>query len=258
MCCYLENMHFPLCLFISISLTAECMCGSLETVVGVWGRGVILPCRYDAGIQASLEVCWGRGAQAALFTCHHTLLSTNGRAVTHRSSHRYRFALGLRSGDVSMSMSGIRESDAGFYHCRVQLPGLFNDQTHVVHLIIRTDVSFIAPPLPAHPHRLSETPVTPSCRFTTTPGSTKTPGSTTTPDHVLMDHITGPVLGQVKRPRIQGTVFPLSGQLESYLGNTVRMAIIIFLSALVITVIYRIRISRKYKDIEEPASSSIV
>ena len=67
------------------------------------------------------------------------------------------------------------------------------------------DVSFIAPPLPAHPHRLSETPVTPSCRFTTTPGSTKTPGSTTTPDHVLMDHITGPVLGQVKRPRIQVT-----------------------------------------------------
>lgn len=36
----------------------------------------------------------------------------------------------------SLSIFHSRPSDSGFYHCRVQVPGLFNDQTFTVHLII--------------------------------------------------------------------------------------------------------------------------
>lgn len=49
------------------------------------------------------------------------------------------------SSSSSLTIINSRPSDSGFYHCRVQLPGLFNDQTSTVHLIIinRTFTAFI-------------------------------------------------------------------------------------------------------------------
>lgn len=47
----------------------------------------------------------------------------------------YRFSL-LSSSSLSLSISNLRPSDSGFFHCRVLLPGLFNDQTATLHLII--------------------------------------------------------------------------------------------------------------------------
>lgn len=37
----------------------------------------------------------------------------------------------------SLSISNLRPSDSGFFHCRMLLPGLFNDQTATLHLIVR-------------------------------------------------------------------------------------------------------------------------
>ena len=49
---------------------------------------------------------------------------------------RYRLLSDAPAGDVSLSILSSRQEDSGFYHCRVQVPGLFNDHIHKVHLII--------------------------------------------------------------------------------------------------------------------------
>ncbi|CAL8266590.1 unnamed protein product [Merluccius merluccius] len=87
----------------------------METVIGMAGRGVTLPCSSEASHGA---VCWGRG-KPSLFNCHNTLLVTNGVQVTYRASYRYRL-LSDAGRDVSLTIYNTRQADSGFYHCRVQ------------------------------------------------------------------------------------------------------------------------------------------
>lgn len=61
---------------------------TMETVVGVAGRRVMLPCRVEAVSQRGVEVCWGRG-EPSLFSCHSTVIHTAGDQVTYRKSYRY-------------------------------------------------------------------------------------------------------------------------------------------------------------------------
>uniref|UniRef100_A0A4W6D2P9 Ig-like domain-containing protein n=1 Tax=Lates calcarifer TaxID=8187 RepID=A0A4W6D2P9_LATCA len=130
----------------------ELMFEVLHTVVGVAGRRVALPCRTEAANQRGVEVCWGRG-EPSLFTCHNTVINVNGDHITYRKSYRYSV-----SSSSSLIISMSRPSDSGFYHCRVQLPGLFNDQTSTVHLIIiRT---FRPPPLSVTTSRKTRKPET--------------------------------------------------------------------------------------------------
>uniref|UniRef100_A0A3Q4HN81 Ig-like domain-containing protein n=1 Tax=Neolamprologus brichardi TaxID=32507 RepID=A0A3Q4HN81_NEOBR len=89
---------------------------TMETVVGHIGTKVMLPCRTGAGKQGGVEVCWGRGKPSLC------------------ASHQSR--LYSVSASSSLSIFHSQPSDSGFYHCRVQVPGLFNDQTFTVHLII--------------------------------------------------------------------------------------------------------------------------
>ncbi|XP_042339343.1 hepatitis A virus cellular receptor 1 homolog, partial [Plectropomus leopardus] len=112
-----------------------------ETVVGVAGRKVTLPCRSEAARKRGLDVCWGRG-EPSLFTCHNTVIHTAGDQVSYRKSYRY--SSSSSSSPSSLSIFNVRPSDSGFYHCRVQLPGLFNDQTSTVHLIIISPRSVIS------------------------------------------------------------------------------------------------------------------
>ena len=51
-------------------------------------------------------------------------------------SSRYRLPANASAGDVSLSILRSTRADSGFYHCRVQVPGLFNDHIHSVHLIV--------------------------------------------------------------------------------------------------------------------------
>ena len=53
------------------------------------------------------------------------------------------------SSSSSLFIFDSQLSDTGFYHCRVQLPGLFNDQTSTVHLII-INRTFTHPPFTGH------------------------------------------------------------------------------------------------------------
>lgn len=70
-----------------VSAAACVLAVTTETVVGVAGRTVALPCRLEAVKQGGVEVCWGRG-QPSLFTCHNTLINSAGELVTYRRSYR--------------------------------------------------------------------------------------------------------------------------------------------------------------------------
>uniref|UniRef100_A0A672ZEF7 Ig-like domain-containing protein n=1 Tax=Sphaeramia orbicularis TaxID=375764 RepID=A0A672ZEF7_9TELE len=108
---------------------------NITCVVGVAGGRVLLPCRSAAANQDGVEVCWGRG-EPSLFTCHNTVMNSKGGVVKYRSSNRFSVSSTVYGRHASMSIYKTRPSDSGFYHCRVQVPGPFNDQTFTVHLIV--------------------------------------------------------------------------------------------------------------------------
>lgn len=73
------------CVFVSAPARVSAV--TTETVVGVAGRKVMLPCRSEAVNQKGVEVCWGRG-EPSLFTCHNAVIYTAGGQVTYRKSYR--------------------------------------------------------------------------------------------------------------------------------------------------------------------------
>uniref|UniRef100_A0A672ZFF4 Ig-like domain-containing protein n=1 Tax=Sphaeramia orbicularis TaxID=375764 RepID=A0A672ZFF4_9TELE len=119
------------------------LASTTETVVGVAGGRVLLPCRSAAANQDGVEVCWGRG-EPSLFTCHNTVMNSKGGVVKYRSSNRFSVSSTVYGRHASMSIYKTRPSDSGFYHCRVQVPGPFNDQTFTVHLIVISPQSVVS------------------------------------------------------------------------------------------------------------------
>ncbi|MCJ8740714.1 hypothetical protein PDJAM_G00062300 [Pangasius djambal] len=108
--------------------------GSILTVVGLVGDMVTLPCKYDVSTYGISNVCWGR--DQSWFNCEHTLIATDGLSVNYRVSHRYSLPSKLQHGDVSLTIKAAQKADTGFYVCRIEIPGLFNDLSYSVYLII--------------------------------------------------------------------------------------------------------------------------
>ncbi|TSL04347.1 T-cell immunoglobulin and mucin domain-containing protein 4 [Bagarius yarrelli] len=108
--------------------------GSILTVVGLAGGDVTLPCEYDVSTYGLLNVCWGR--DQSWFNCDQTLIATDGLMVNHRQSSRYSLSTKLQHGDVSLTIIKAQKADTGFYVCRIEIPGLFNDLSYGVYLII--------------------------------------------------------------------------------------------------------------------------
>ncbi|KAK3524422.1 hypothetical protein QTP70_027974 [Hemibagrus guttatus] len=104
------------------------------TVVGLVGDTVTLPCEYDVGHYGLLNVCWGR--DQSWFSCEHTLIATDGLTVNYRQSNRYSLPTKLQHGDVSLTIKKAQKTDTGFYVCRIEIPGLFNDLSYSFYLII--------------------------------------------------------------------------------------------------------------------------
>ncbi|XP_070773685.1 hepatitis A virus cellular receptor 1-like [Enoplosus armatus] len=196
-----------------------------ETVVGEAGRTVTLPCRSEAVSLGGVEVCWGRG-EPSLFTCHNTVINAAGDQITYRRSNRY--SSSSSSSSSSLSILKSRPSDSGFYHCRVQLPGLFNDQTSTVHLIIispRPVVSVVSDSSATDAGNLNAPHTTGyATRHMTQKGS-----------DVTGDNTTGPMVAQV-----QSSVQQQVDTLQSFIGNTVRVSFITFIPALLLTAAYRV------------------
>uniref|UniRef100_A0A8C9WXW6 Ig-like domain-containing protein n=1 Tax=Sander lucioperca TaxID=283035 RepID=A0A8C9WXW6_SANLU len=132
-------LHTFTCVCV-LTATAVVAAVTTETMVGVAGRRVTLPCRSEAVRGGGVEVCWGRG-EPSLFTCHNAVINAAGDQLTYRKSHRYSV-----SSSSSLSIFPSRPSDSGFYHCRVQLAGLFNDQISSVYLIIINPRSVVSDP----------------------------------------------------------------------------------------------------------------
>uniref|UniRef100_UPI0037E8D175 hepatitis A virus cellular receptor 1-like isoform X2 n=1 Tax=Semicossyphus pulcher TaxID=241346 RepID=UPI0037E8D175 len=143
-----------------LTVPAHVSAVTTETVVGVAGRRVTLPCRVEVVSQGGVEVCWGRG-EPSLFTCHNAVINTAGDQTTYRKSYR------------------------------AQLPGPFNDQTSTVHLIIIKPHSVVSEPSHREDAGNLNTPQTPAV-FTSTDVTEQT-GS-----DVTGDNTTGPMVALVQ------------------------------------------------------------
>ncbi|KAM9782052.1 hepatitis A virus cellular receptor 1 homolog [Syngnathus typhle] len=215
-----------------ITYVAAVWAGPAETVLGVAGRRVALPCRVATAKPGDVHVCWGRG-QPAVFSCHNMLLNAAGARVTYKTSYRYSLS-STPSGPPALSIYNVRSSDSGLYHCRVQLPGLFNDKTFSVFLIVLKG-NLNAPP--------------------TTQGGTLEAGTGSDVTQILwdstVDDTTGPAVARVQAPvrRHDGNNLPM------FLGNTLRMAFIVFIPAVILTAAYRMRRSIRKVTIDDDSQS---
>uniref|UniRef100_A0A3P9HH47 Ig-like domain-containing protein n=1 Tax=Oryzias latipes TaxID=8090 RepID=A0A3P9HH47_ORYLA len=188
-----------------------------ETVVGVAGGDVTLPCRCRAAQQVGVEVCWGRG-EPSIFSCHNAVISGTGNHVTYRRSKRYSM-----SSSSSLSISSSRPADAGFYHCRVHLPGLFNDQVSIVHLLI------IRPPPLISQHPTDKDEENSGAGHTTKSDFMVPTGSDVT-DGNNPDVVVALVQSQVQQ----------ENSLHFFIGNTLRFSFFIFIPLLVSALFYRV------------------
>ncbi|KAF4077351.1 hypothetical protein AMELA_G00207180 [Ameiurus melas] len=108
--------------------------GSILTLVGLVGDMVTLPCKYEVSTYGISNVCWGRGQ--SWFNCEHTLITTDGLMVNNRALNRYSLPSKLQHGDVSLTIKEAQKADTGFYVCRIEIPGPFNDLSYSFYLII--------------------------------------------------------------------------------------------------------------------------
>ncbi|KAK9537007.1 hypothetical protein VZT92_006745 [Zoarces viviparus] len=209
--------------FVRVFVLSGMSAVATETVMGVAGRAVTLPCRSEAANQRGVEVCWGRG-QPSLFTCRDTVVQATGDQLAYRKSLRYSV-----SSSSSLTISTSRPSDSGFYHCRVQLTGLFNDQMTSVHLIIidRTFTSDSSDSSDAGDAGNLNAPHTPGYK---TREVTEKTGS-----DVTGENSTGPMVALVQSSEQQRV-----NSLQSFIGNTVRVSFIIFIPALLLTAAYSV------------------
>ncbi|XP_072369064.1 hepatitis A virus cellular receptor 1 homolog [Scyliorhinus torazame] len=104
-------------------------------VRGFLGQSVTLPCSYSVRENGETGMCWGRGWCPA-FSCSHTLIRTNGRSVTLTISPKYHLDGKLEEGNVSLTVADLGEEDNGWYCCRVEIPGIFNDQKMQFNLLV--------------------------------------------------------------------------------------------------------------------------
>ncbi|XP_040201772.1 hepatitis A virus cellular receptor 1 homolog [Rana temporaria] len=86
---------------------------------------VTLPCNYDIS-GGTTTMCWGKGL-CPMFKCSDIIIETDGSKVTKRVSDRYQLLGAIAQGNVSLTISNLTEEDEGWYCCRVEMPGWFND-----------------------------------------------------------------------------------------------------------------------------------
>ncbi|XP_049994644.1 T-cell immunoglobulin and mucin domain-containing protein 4-like isoform X2 [Alexandromys fortis] len=132
---------------------------SQDTIIGVLGQSVTLPCHHTSWSRHRNSMCWGKGA-CPNSKCNDELLHTDGTKMISRKSVKYSLRGIVWRGDVSLTITNTNQGDSGVYCCRIEVPGWFNDIKKTVRLELR------------------RAPTTP--RPTTTSRPTTTPYMTTT------------------------------------------------------------------------------
>ncbi|OCT88125.1 hepatitis A virus cellular receptor 1 homolog [Xenopus laevis] len=107
-------------------------------VIGLEGGRVLLPCTYPV-TRGTITMCWGRGS-CPISKCNNGIIWTNGKKVTWKASEKYGLWGNITQGDVSLTITQLTLSDSGTYCCRVETPGLFNDQKVKVSLEVHEAV----------------------------------------------------------------------------------------------------------------------
>ncbi|XP_053935829.1 hepatitis A virus cellular receptor 1 homolog isoform X2 [Cuculus canorus] len=98
-------------------------------VKGKVGQNITVPCFYSVKrTQDITSMCWGRD-RCPVSKCSRTIIWTDGWKVTEQHSSRYLLKGNLQAGDVSLTIVNAEEADSGMYCCRVEIAGLFNDET---------------------------------------------------------------------------------------------------------------------------------
>ncbi|XP_072924117.1 hepatitis A virus cellular receptor 1 homolog isoform X2 [Hemitrygon akajei] len=113
-------------------------------VRGVTGQSITLPCRFSVGKYVKSEMCWGRG-QCGAVNCGDELIRTNGDRVTSVTSQRYSLGGRIAAGDVSLTINDLRREDSGWYCCRVEIPGWFNNLKTNLNLLVSDATSTTSP-----------------------------------------------------------------------------------------------------------------
>ncbi|XP_072518328.1 hepatitis A virus cellular receptor 2 [Salminus brasiliensis] len=186
---------------------------SILTVVGLVGQTVTLPCKYDVKTHDLSNICWGK--DRSLFGCEHTLIATDGLSVNFRQSNRYSLPSMLHIGDVSLTIKKVQKADTGFYICRIEVPGLFNDRSYTVFLIVTNGLD------PGKVNTHTEPPVP-------------------TDEQVGTQDVTA------QYPRV-GSVAQLvntEDALEVFILTTLRVGAIIFIPGLIIALLWKLQRSR--------------
>lgn len=120
----LSHLSFD-CILLWLLLLTRSSEGSYVVEVG---QNAYLPCAYTPTSSENLvPVCWGRGS-CPLSKCLSLVLSTNGRDVEYQKASRYQLKGNIHRGDVSLTIQNVTSADSGTYCCRIEFPGLLNDQ----------------------------------------------------------------------------------------------------------------------------------
>ncbi|XP_074148010.1 hepatitis A virus cellular receptor 1 homolog isoform X2 [Sminthopsis crassicaudata] len=127
---------------------------SARIVRGIVGQSVTLPCTYSVhkGVNT---MCWGRG-WCPLNKCSNEIIWTDGHKVTFQHSNRYHLKENVSQGIVSLTIENVTKADAGFYCCRVEIAGWFNDQR--ITMTLKVEQVSSTPVLDIVITRPSETP----------------------------------------------------------------------------------------------------
>ncbi|XP_056588113.1 hepatitis A virus cellular receptor 1 homolog isoform X2 [Triplophysa dalaica] len=199
-----QKMVVFLFLITSSVLVSDCVISSM--VFGQVGETITLPCKYDIDRHGILNICWGR--DQSWFTCENTLISTDGLQVDYRETPRFSLAGRLERGDVSLTIKGAKEKDAGLYVCRIEVPGLFNDASNTVYLFISNRPD---------PKRFTQSALT----------TAKQEKQDVTDIHV------GKSIAGVQTEET----------IETFVINAVRVGAIVFIPGLIIIFLFRLRLS---------------
>ncbi|OXB73923.1 UNVERIFIED_CONTAM: hypothetical protein H355_008218, partial [Colinus virginianus] len=156
----------PFCLLCTIYLmlvflsTGPTVSGLV--VKGEVGQNITVPCFYRVKTKNDItSMCWGRDACPSS-KCSHPIIWTDGQRVTEQYHTRYVLKGNLLKGNVSLTILNAQETDSGTYCCRVEIPGLFNDETTNLRVVVeRARVSTASPlthtsPLTSAPWSASE------------------------------------------------------------------------------------------------------
>ncbi|KAM4892818.1 hepatitis A virus cellular receptor 1 homolog [Sylvia borin] len=121
-------MLSPICLNWALLVLFTGFTVSELVVIGEVGQDVTVPCHYTVKNKNGItSMCWGRD-RCPNSKCSRPIIWTDGWRVTEQHSSRYQLKGDLQKGDVSLTIVDAREEDSGAYCCRVEIPGLFNDQ----------------------------------------------------------------------------------------------------------------------------------